>query len=76
MLQGLPTTSLVGVNEEGLIDPQDVQSALSDATCLVSIMHSNNEVGSLQPIADIVKLARQQNILVHSDAAQSIGKVW
>ena len=39
-------------------------------------MHSNNEVGCLQAIADIVQLARQQNVLVHSDAAQSIGKVW
>jgi len=66
---------LVAVDDDGLIDSQVVQSALLDTTCLVSIMHSNNEVGCLQPIADIVQLARQQNVLVHSDAAQSIGKV-
>ena len=75
LLQDLITTSLVAVDADGLIAPSDVQSALLDTTCLVSIMHSNNEVGCVQPIADIVQLARQQNVLVHSDAAQSIGKV-
>lgn len=73
--EDLITTSLVAVDADGLIAPSDVQSALLDTTCLVSIMHSNNEVGCVQPIADIVQLARQQNVLVHSDAAQSIGKV-
>ena len=58
-----------------MVDPVDVQAALSDETCLVSVMHSNNEVGAMQPISQIVQLARQKDILIHSDAAQSIGKV-
>ncbi|KAL3145998.1 hypothetical protein ABBQ38_015358 [Trebouxia sp. C0009 RCD-2024] len=65
----------VGVSAEGTVDPADVQAAVTNATCLISIMHSNNEVGSLQPIADIAQIARQHKILLHSDAAQSIGKV-
>ena len=75
MLQGLLSSDSVRVDSDGLVDPGDVQSAITDATCLVSIMHSNNEVGSVQPISDITHIARQRNVLVHTDAAQSIGKV-
>lgn len=74
-IQGLISYTAVGVNAEGRLDPEHVRAALTDATCLVSIMHSNNEVGSLQPIAEIARITRQHNILLHSDAAQSIGKV-
>ena len=74
-LQGLLSSDSVRVDSDGLVDPGDVQSAITDATCLVSIMHSNNEVGSVQPISDITHIARQRNVLVHTDAAQSIGKV-
>ena len=73
--QGLICYTAVGVNAEGTVDPAHVKAAVTDATCLISIMHSNNEVGSLQPIAHISQFARQQSILLHSDAAQSIGKV-
>lgn len=73
--EGLLSSDSVRVDSDGLVDPGDVQSAITDATCLVSIMHSNNEVGSVQPISDITHIARQRNVLVHTDAAQSIGKV-
>ena len=74
-VQGLISYTAVGVNVDGTVDPALVKAAVTDATCLISIMHSNNEVGSLQPIAQISQFARQQSILLHSDAAQSISKV-
>lgn len=74
-MQGLISYTAVGVDAEGRLDPEHIRAALTDATRLVSIMHSNNEVGSLQPIAEISCITRQHNILFHSDAAQSIGKV-
>ncbi|KAG7670899.1 hypothetical protein Ndes2526A_g01318 [Nannochloris sp. 'desiccata'] len=80
MLQGLGLVSYttVGVNSEGIVNVTDLLEALetpSTRPCLLTIMHSNNEVGSLQPIAEVAKLAQCTGILVHSDAAQSIGKV-
>jgi cysteine desulfurase len=58
-----------------MVDPKAVDSALERKTTLVSIMHANNEVGTLQPIKEIAALARQRGVLVHTDAAQSFGKV-
>jgi len=67
--------SVVPVDGRGRVDPGDVERALTDETILVSVMHANNEVGTLQPIAEIAALARERGILVHTDAAQSVGKV-
>ncbi|WIA11892.1 hypothetical protein OEZ85_011977 [Tetradesmus obliquus] len=74
---GLCTFTAVPVDSQGLISVTDVVSALTPNTVLVSIMHSNNEVGSLQPVAAIAAAVRQAapGCLVHSDAAQSMGKV-
>jgi cysteine desulfurase len=69
--------TVVPVSNEGLVDVDDVVEALRpDATCLVSIMHSNNETGAIQPISRIVKAVKSQmhQVLVHTDAAQSFGK--
>jgi cysteine desulfurase len=63
------------VDEQGLISKQDVLAALRPTTILVTVMHANNEVGSLQPIAEIGQEMRQRGIVFHTDAAQSIGKV-
>lgn len=63
------------VDQYGLVDPADVQKAIRPNTILISIMHSNNEVGTLQPIQAIVGIAKACGILVHTDAAQSIGKL-
>jgi cysteine desulfurase len=65
----------VPVDAQGVVDPEAVRAALTDETILVSIMHANNEVGTLQPIADIVRLAHERGVLVHTDAVQSFGKI-
>jgi cysteine desulfurase len=67
--------SIVPCDRRGVVDPADVQKALRPQTVLVSIMHANNEIGTLQPIAEISRICRQRGVLVHTDAAQSIGKV-
>jgi cysteine desulfurase len=66
---------VVGVDRHGLVDPDDVRKALRDDTALVSIMHANNEVGTIEPIAEIAALAHARGALVHTDAAQTAGKV-
>ena len=63
------------VDEYGLVDPQQVEDAITSETLLVTIMHANNEVGSIQPIAEIAKIAHRYGALVHSDCAQSVGKI-
>jgi cysteine desulfurase len=68
-------TTYVPVDAAGLVDPQEVAAAMTDRTVLVSVMHANNEVGTLQPVAEIAALARSRGILSHSDCAQSAGKV-
>ena len=65
----------VPVDESGRVDPADVAGALTPETILVSVMHANNEVGTIEPVAEIARLARERGILVHTDAAQSAGKV-
>ena len=63
------------VDEFGLVDPQEFESAITPQTILVSIMHANNEVGTIQPIREIAGIAHRHEILVHTDCAQSIGKI-
>lgn len=57
------------------VDPEDVRKALRSHTILISIMHANNEVGTIQPISEIGKIAREAGVLFHTDAAQSVGKI-
>ena len=63
------------VNESGLIDIHDVEKAIKPSTILITIMHSNNETGSIQPIEKISELAKKHNIIFHTDAVQSAGKI-
>ena len=72
--QGCRVTYLP-VDEHGLVDVRQVEEALSDETILVTIMHANNEVGSIQPIAEIAEAAHRYGALVHTDCAQSVGKI-
>ncbi|MHB9025397.1 MAG: cysteine desulfurase family protein [Armatimonadota bacterium] len=65
----------VGVDHTGLVDPEEIRRAITPETFLVSVMHANNEVGTLQPIAEIGRITREHGILFHTDAAQSVGKV-
>lgn len=67
--------TVVPCNRDGVISPFDVQKAFRPDTRLVSIMHANNEIGTVQPVDEIGEICRQNNILFHTDAAQSVGKV-
>lgn len=63
------------VDHQGLVDPEDVRRAIRAGTALISIMHANNEVGTIQPLAEIASIAHEHEILVHTDAAQTVGKI-
>jgi cysteine desulfurase len=67
--------SRVGVDSDGRVRIADIEAAIGADTALVTVMHSNNETGVLQPIAEIAAIARRVGALIHTDAAQSIGKV-
>jgi cysteine desulfurase len=67
--------SVVGVDPRGRVDPERVAAALRPDTVLVSVMHANNEVGTVQPIAEISAIARQRGVIVHCDGAQAVGKI-
>jgi cysteine desulfurase len=67
--------TIVPVDGHGLVDPEAIHRALTRDTILVSIMHANNEVGTIQPIREISAHLRPRNILLHTDAAQSLGKM-
>jgi cysteine desulfurase len=65
----------VPVDARGIIDLEALKKAITERTILISVMHANNEVGTIQPIGEIVRMARRRGILVHTDAAQSAGKI-
>jgi cysteine desulfurase len=67
--------TVVPVDGAGRVDPDDVRRAIRPDTILISIMHAQNEVGTLQPVAEVAAIARERDILLHTDAAQSVGKV-
>ncbi len=72
--QGFEITYLP-VDEYGMVDPDDVRRAITDKTIIVSIMHANNEVGTIQPVAEIAKITREAGVYLHTDAVQSVGHV-
>jgi len=72
--QGFKITYLP-VSNNGLVNHEDVKNAIKDATCLVSIMAVNNEIGVIQPISEIGKICREYGVFFHTDAAQAIGKM-
>ena len=69
------STTLVGVDERGVVTPGRLAEALTDETALVSVMHANNEIGAIQPVAELAALAHERGALVHTDAVQSVGKI-
>lgn len=69
------TVTSISVDEFGRINPQEVADAIKEDTILVSIMHSNNEVGTIQPIEEIAKITKEKKVLFHSDAVNSVGVV-
>ena len=67
--------TLVNVNENGIINPEDVENAITDKTCLVTIMTANNEVGTIQPVKEIGRICKSHNVLFHTDAVQAVGHI-
>ena len=72
--QGFEVTYLP-VGREGLVDVETLRAAITDKTILISVMFANNEIGTIQPIAEIGKLAKERGIIFHTDATQAAGKV-
>ncbi len=72
--QGFTVTCLP-VDGAGRLDPETVRRAITGETILISVMHANNEVGTIQPLAEIGEIAREKGIIFHTDAAQSVGKI-
>lgn len=68
-------TTLLPVDASGIVDPAALEAAITDDTALVSVMHANNEIGTIQPVAELARVARSRGALVHTDAVQSAGKV-
>jgi len=67
------SVTILPVDSEGMVDPEDVKRAITPETCLISIMYANNEVGTIQPIEDISRIAREAGVLFHTDAVQAVG---
>jgi cysteine desulfurase len=72
--QGFKVTH-VGVDEDGLVDPREIEKAVIPETILISVMHANNEVGTIQPIAEISRVARSRGVYFHTDAVQTVGHI-
>ena len=63
------------VDEYGLVDPQDVKKAITDKTILISVMHANNEVGTVEPVGEIGRIAKEAGVYFHTDAVQTVGHI-
>ena len=73
--QGKATTTYLPVDQYGMVDPDDVRKAMTDQTVLISIMYANNEIGTIHPIKEIGRIAKEKGVLFHCDATQGVGKV-
>jgi len=67
--------TILPVDSDGIVNPEDVLRAITDRTILISAMHANNEIGVIEPIAEIGAIAREKGVLFHTDATQSVGKI-
>lgn len=65
----------VKVDKNGIVSPEDIEKAITDKTILISIMHANNEIGAIQPIKEISKIAKDKGVCLHTDAVQTIGHI-
>jgi len=68
-------TTLLPLDASGIVDPERLESVLTDDTALVSVMHANNEIGTIQPIAELARIAHARGTLIHTDAVQSVAKI-
>ena len=67
--------TLLSVDASGIVSPEALRDAITDDTALVSVMHANNEIGTVQPLAELAQIAKAHGALVHTDAVQSAGKI-
>mgnify|MGYP001825219339 FL=1 len=74
-MEGRISLTIVGVDRQGRVDPDDVAAAFRPDTVLVTLMLANNEVGTLQPVREVAAVCRERGVLCHTDAAQAVGKV-
>lgn len=72
--EGYAVTCL-DVDERGMVDPGDLEKALTPETILITVMLANNEIGTIEPVAELARIASENNILIHTDAAQAVGKM-
>jgi len=72
---GKATVTYLKVDKYGMVDPDEVRKAITDKTVLISIMYANNEVGTIHPIAEIGKIAKEKGVIFHCDAVQAVGKI-
>jgi cysteine desulfurase len=68
-------TTLLPVDDSGIVKPEALEASLTDDTAIVSVMHANNELGTIQPVAELARIAHGRGALFHTDAVQSIGKI-
>ncbi len=73
--KGLATVTYLPVDKQGRVNPQDVRNAITDKTVLISVMLANNEIGTINPIKEIGRIAKEKGILFHCDATQGVGKI-
>ncbi len=67
--------SYISVNEDGIIDLDELRNSIKPETILITIMHANNEIGTIQPIQEIAKISKEKNIIFHTDAVQAVGSI-
>lgn len=65
----------IPVDDKGIVDPAEIERAIRDDTVLISVMHANNEIGTIQPVESIAEIASERDILLHTDAVQTVGKI-
>ncbi|MCP9468752.1 MAG: IscS subfamily cysteine desulfurase [Nitrospira sp.] len=73
--KGLATVTYLPVDKHGMVNPDDVRNAITDKTILISVMLANNEIGTINPVAEIGKIAKAKGVLFHCDATQGVGKI-
>ena len=72
---GKATVTYLPVDKYGMVDPDDVRKAITDKTVLISVMYANNEIGTIHPVAEIGRIAKEKGIVFHCDAVQAVGKI-
>src|ERR1700693_2060415 len=72
---GKATVTYLKVDKYGMVDPDDVRKAITDKTVLISFMYANNEIGTIHPVAEIGRIAKEKGVVFHCDAVQAVGKI-